>query len=259
MSARLLRLFPVAESANQRDVRSRFVEEQRSALQGKRAFVIGNGPSLRASDLDRIAGEVSFGANLISLIFPHTSWRPRFISVTDPLVWTKVSFEGTPESIPWLVDSSFANPNPSREVVGFKRFARLSAEYYQGRVARMPFSEDINRGFFGGYSVTFFNIQLAFSLGLNPVYLLGVDHRFLENRSGFFSRPVRVAKPTDHFDPGYRREGEVVNSAPVRAIERAMRSLEHVEEQTGFRVVDLTRDGALPFAEKMSFDEVVAG
>lgn len=231
--------------------------EQRSALEGKRAFIVGNGPSLRASDLDRIAGEVSLGANFISLIFPHTSWRPHFISVTDPLVWSKVSVEGSPKSIPWLVDSSFVNSNPSRQVVPFKRFARFSAEYYQGRVARRPFSADVRRGFFGGYSVTFFNIQLAFSLGLNPVYLLGVDHRFQENQSGFFSRPVRIARPVDHFDSSYRREGEVVNSAPVRAIERAMSSLDAVQKETGFRVIDLTRNGALPMLKKMSFDDLV--
>ena len=34
---------------------------------GKRAFVIGNGPSLRDTDLHKLAGEVTFGSNRIYL------------------------------------------------------------------------------------------------------------------------------------------------------------------------------------------------
>jgi hypothetical protein len=41
-----------------------------------RCFVIGNGTSLRASDLDLIAGQPSIACNRISLIYPATRWRP---------------------------------------------------------------------------------------------------------------------------------------------------------------------------------------
>lgn len=253
----LQKLFPAAETTDQRDSRRLFVEEHRGALEGRRGFVIGNGPSLLAEDLDRLKGEVSFGANLISMIFRQTRWRPHFISVTDPLVWSKVKLEQAPESIPWLVDSSFNSRQSVRKILAFRRFARLSPDYYTTRVAHQAFSRDVTRGFFGGNSVTFFNIQLAFALGVNPVYLLGVDHHFRNNPSRFFSKPVRIDDPVDHFHRDYRARGEVVNSAPVRAIEHAIRSLEQVKKETGFQVVDLTRGGRLPHIEKMSFDDVV--
>jgi len=41
-----------------------------------RAFVVGNGPSLAKTNLDKLAGEVSFAVNRIHLIYPRTSWRP---------------------------------------------------------------------------------------------------------------------------------------------------------------------------------------
>lgn len=40
------------------------------------AFIVGNGPSLNNTNLDLIAGEISFGVNRISGIYPKTSWRP---------------------------------------------------------------------------------------------------------------------------------------------------------------------------------------
>ena len=41
-----------------------------------RAFIVGNGPSLNHTNLDLLAGEISFGVNRISKIYPRTSWRP---------------------------------------------------------------------------------------------------------------------------------------------------------------------------------------
>ena len=41
-----------------------------------RCFVIGNGTSLRAADLDLIVGQPSIACNRISLIYPETKWRP---------------------------------------------------------------------------------------------------------------------------------------------------------------------------------------
>lgn len=41
-----------------------------------RCFVIGNGITLKADDLDRIAGQPSIACNRINLIYPDTRWRP---------------------------------------------------------------------------------------------------------------------------------------------------------------------------------------
>ena len=55
-----------------------------------RAFVIGNGPSLKAEQLDRIHqnGDVSFGVNRIHLIYPETKWRP--------INWVIMDFSNSP-------------------------------------------------------------------------------------------------------------------------------------------------------------------
>ena len=44
------------------------------------AFIVGNGPTLKSTDLDLIAGKPSYACNRINLIYPLTSWRPTVYS-----------------------------------------------------------------------------------------------------------------------------------------------------------------------------------
>ena len=53
---------------------------------GQRCFVIGNGPSLRISDLDRLKDEITFASNKIYLAFEETDWRPTYYTAVDRLV-----------------------------------------------------------------------------------------------------------------------------------------------------------------------------
>ena len=57
----------------------------RNIHSGKRCFLIGNGPSLRASDLDTLhrAGEITFAFNRIYNIFDQTEWRPTYYISQD--------------------------------------------------------------------------------------------------------------------------------------------------------------------------------
>src|SRR5574341_209049 len=43
----------------------------RDSHKGKRAFIIGNGPSLRQTDLSKLRNEFTFGMNRIYLLFPE--------------------------------------------------------------------------------------------------------------------------------------------------------------------------------------------
>lgn len=50
---------------------------------GATAFLIGNGPSVRMGDLERLTGDVTFCANRFHLAYPRTSFRPRYTVVSD--------------------------------------------------------------------------------------------------------------------------------------------------------------------------------
>lgn len=63
---------------------SKRVLELKDAHKGKRCFIIGNGPSLRADDLDKLENEYTFGANRIFNIYEQTNWRPSYYIAVDP-------------------------------------------------------------------------------------------------------------------------------------------------------------------------------
>jgi hypothetical protein len=114
--------------------------------QGKRCFVIGNGPSLRIADLDRLKGEITFASNKITLAFTETDWRPTYYTVCDAVVaeqnrnmilslpFTKIFssfvrrfFEGDPRAV-------FVNPPRShdeRRAVENERGIRFLPEHLE--------------------------------------------------------------------------------------------------------------------------------
>ena len=51
---------------------------------GERCFVIGNGPSLRKEDLERLKNEYTFGSNDIFMSYDKVDWRASYYVVSDP-------------------------------------------------------------------------------------------------------------------------------------------------------------------------------
>lgn len=57
---------------------SKYLKSLYRTKQGKRCFIIGNGPSLTAQDLDKLKNEDSFAFNRIFYIFNQTDLRPTY-------------------------------------------------------------------------------------------------------------------------------------------------------------------------------------
>src|SRR3990170_3289750 len=53
---------------------------------GKRAFVIGNGPSLKQTDLSKLKNEITFGMNRIYLAFPYWGFTTTYFCSINDLV-----------------------------------------------------------------------------------------------------------------------------------------------------------------------------
>ena len=177
----------------------------RGKYAGRAGFVIGNGPSLRYEDLGRINNVISIASNKIYLAYPHTSWRPSFVTVIDNLVWADI--KGTLQEhfdeviVPWSMDLRGCN-------------CKLKAYRYQGVVSGYcdkkeapKFSNDLTKGIFGGHSVTYDNLQLAVHLGLNPIYLIGCDHYYSGEKSDHNGNPVASSTAQNHFVKNYRKPG----------------------------------------------------
>ena len=58
----------------------------KNRYQGQRIFVIGNGPSLKHTDLRLLKNELTIGSNGIFLLFDEYDFKPTFYTVEDTLV-----------------------------------------------------------------------------------------------------------------------------------------------------------------------------
>jgi hypothetical protein len=60
---------------------------------GKRIFLMGNGPSLRQMQLEKLKNEYVFGFNKCYLLYDSVSWRPQFYTSVDSLVVPDIADE----------------------------------------------------------------------------------------------------------------------------------------------------------------------
>lgn len=226
---------------------------------GKRAVVIGMGPSLRVEDLERLSEVVTFGCNKLYLAFEQTEWRPTYYSVTDVLV-----AENNQQEI-LETDLKASIPLHSRTVYP-QLEKQKGALFYDYRnslsspAARMP--TRIGGGVMTeGYSVCVEMVQLAYAMGCSEVYLIGVDFSFHvpERRSGEHSVSGEVLESEgeiNHFHPGYRKKGETWTVPRMEEQREAFSVCKTLFEQDGRRLLNASRSTKLDVLECVDFDEI---
>ncbi len=182
----------------------------KNKFQGKRGFVIGNGPSLRLEDLELLKNEVTLAANKVYLAFDKVSWRPTYLTIVDPLVWQKVQ-----DDI-WKHHNHVLIPSYLPELKG--NTGKAKTFLYLGNASDLwrenggiHFSDDFSVGAYGGYTVTYENLQFAVYLGLNPIYIIGCDHFYKGETKAVPNTPIKTIDASNHFLPGYRAPGVIVN------------------------------------------------
>lgn len=146
--------------------------ELKDIHKGKRAFIIGNGPSLKQTDLSKLKNEITFGMNRIYVIFPEIGFHTTYFAATNNLVIEQFHQDiltlPMPKFLAWRSHHYFA-PNLSlSEIPTF-----LYTSYTGPR-----FSADVRGRVWESATVTNVTLQLAFHMGFDQVILIGVDHNF---------------------------------------------------------------------------------
>ena len=159
---------------------NRSLKEFKDIHKGKRCFIVGNGPSLRMSDLDAIKDEYSFAANRIYQLYDKTEWRPTYYGLMDIYVYRAIKEDLKRENgskVRFLVgnrkklfdDEVIKDPK--------NRFYYLGTSWHP-RVA-IHFSNDFSKIVGNGRTITFTLMQLAIYMGFTEIYLLGIDHNWV--------------------------------------------------------------------------------
>jgi hypothetical protein len=165
-----------------------------------RAFILGNGPSLKQTNLDLLVGEMSFGVNRIANIYPFTKWRPtHYIRAEEAsTLYDPTIYASDMEIHRDLGCEIWANEMFIREADGI----RNSGQYRQIRGCAhyamhfdhpdCPPSLHPPRLCTFGSSVNV-AVQIALSiLNIDTVYLVGCDMGYRDGQ-------------VNHFDPEYTK------------------------------------------------------
>jgi hypothetical protein len=233
--------------------------ELRGQYAGRRCFIIGNGPSLRAGDLDRLQaqGELSLGCNKVFLIFPQTHWRPTFYLIGDTGIAQSSSREIGESFVQNVLYADYLEthiPPPAR-------FA--SFQVRENRQPKAPgFSENLAWGVFRGGTITYTALQVAHWLGIAEVYLLGVDFNYVlpELRPSQEFPNYKTYTPgteRNYFIEGYVRPNEVVVAPDLDTSLCAYQAAKRkAEASPAFKIFNATRGGKLDVFPRVGFDDL---
>lgn len=204
---------------------------------GRRCFIIGNGPSLRIQDLDKLNrhGDICFGFNVIHKLYDRTGWRPDFVCVKDPLVMAQ-NYDSIRENNLCPVFVS--------DVKFYYGWEKGENEYpFLDIQEHLYFSDDIVSGCSCGASVSYTAMQISAYMGFSEIYLLGMD----------------CSNWQEHFDEQYWNADEAFRAPDEMKIFEAYKRAEQYSRDHGFRIWNATRGGKLEVFERVDFDSLFSG
>ena len=210
---------------------------------GKRCFILGNGPSLRDTDLSLLKNEVTFGTNRIYMNFDNMGFETTYHVVVNELV-----VEQCAKDIAQLRMPKFVGWH-CRDLIDFK--PNMQFLHTRGGL-RSWFFTDLTEGCWEGNTVTMVALQLAYYMGFSEAILVGVDHSYQ-----FTGKPhaasVSTGDDPNHFNPNYFGLGFRWHLPDLEGSEMSYRVADFVYRQNGRRVIDATVGGKLQIFPKVSY------
>lgn len=203
---------------------------------GETCVVIGNGPSLKDTDLNKLAKKYpTFGSNRIYL-YPFV---PTYYAVADSIMVASCLLDiQKPEFKP---DAMFL----SREVP-------LKGAIHLNYVVKNGFSKNPGHEVIIGGTVTYVLLQLAYWMGFKRVLLVGVDHSYPGAGVGGLpgTRFIQEGEDQDHFSKDYFMPGMVYNRPELEATERYYWLAKEVYEADNRKIINLTTNTRLLVYDK---------
>ncbi len=212
---------------------------------GERCFIIGNGPSLKNTDLSRLKDEYTFGLNRIYLMFPELGFKTTFLLSVNDLVIEQCAAEIQALPIPKFV--SWRS----------RAFLKAADDLYflYTTYTGAKFARDARGRLWEGATVTYAALQVAFFMGFEKVILIGVDHNFATKGTPN-TTVVSQGDDPNHFAPGYFGKGFRWQLPDLETSEIAYHMAREAYEKDGRQVVDATVGGKLTVFPKVPYDSL---
>lgn len=229
----------------------------KNKYQGQKCYLIGNGPSLNAKDLDLIQNEISFGCNMVYKIFEKTKWRPTYHFIVDVVYTSNLYLEIKNNIQSPLITNSSAYYAMKQKPKNITYVNLVSQDEYRIRGNMMAYYITAKA------TVMTFMIEMAIFMGFKEIYLLGTDctNSFTSGHFGEaytatmldkvnLARAKRILENPDMTleDLGeYRRE---------RSIQAYEKIAEYAKKQN-VKIYNATRGGALEVFERVRLEDTL--
>ena len=192
---------------------------------GERCVIIGNGPSLNNTDVQKIRSEYTFGLNRIYLAWKDWGFSTSFYLSINDLVIEQCAEDILNLSMPAFV-------------------AWRSHQWLQPKD---------NLHLWEGATVTYTALQLAYHMGFSTVVLIGVDHSFA-SKGKPNETVVSEGDDPNHFNPNYFGKGFRWQLPDLDTSEVAYTMAREAYAADGRQVLDATIGGKLQVFPKVDYD-----
>jgi hypothetical protein len=237
------------------------LQKLQNRFEGKRCFIIGNGPSLNQCDLTLLEDEYTFGVNGIFYKTDETGFRPTFYMVEDSHViddnLTRINSYTTPYR---FFPSIYKHKIKERENT---YFFRADLGFYRGEhpfFETPHFSKEFADIAYCGQSVTYLNMQLAYYLGFTEVYLIGMDFSYQIRETDKLTEGTTLLSQEDdinHFHPDYFGKGKKWHDPKLHNVAKNYQLAKEVFERSGRKIYNATIGGKLEIFERKDFYTVL--
>ena len=248
-------LWPAANFHSWRRLSIQNLEKYKVIHSGERCFIIGNGPSIKETNLSLLRNEYSFGMNRIYLMFPELGYSTTYYLSVNSLVIEQCAEDilalQIPKFLSWrsmsfIKDALNENGDlPSDPPISFLHTT------YTGK----KFAKDAGGRLWEGATVTYVAMQLAFHMGFKQVILIGVDHSF-STKGKPNTTIVSGGDDLDHFDSNYFGKGFRWQLPDLDTSEIAYQMAKEEYAAADREILDATIGGKLTVFPKVEYQSL---
>lgn len=218
---------------------------QEDSHKGERCFVIGNGPSLKHTDLSKLKNDFTIGMNRIFLAAEELGFLPDILVCVNDLVVE----QSVPEFQALQMPKFFSWR--ARKWLSMDPWTHFIYTTYTSP----KFATDVCGRVWEGATVTNVCLQLAYHMGFTEVILIGVDHSFATKGSPNTTIQSQGDDP-NHFSAAYFGKGFRWQLPDLETSEMGYRMARKAYEADGRRVLDATIGGKLDIFEKVDYNSL---
>ena len=216
---------------------------------GQRCFVIGNGPSLKKTDMSRLQDEYTFGMNRVYLAFSDWGFPTSFLVAVNNLVIEQSGKELLNLDIPKYFSWH------ARDLLPLERALPPETYFLYTTYEDPTFATNAADRMWEGATVTYVCLQLAYHMGFEEVYLIGVDHNFATQGKANQTVVSRGADP-NHFREEYFGKGFRWQLPDLETSEQAYQRAKEAFEDDSRIIRDATVEGKLTVFPKIDYESL---